>query len=290
MYVCLMETSQSVTKHALRNFWTTGFGGSPLMGGISSAAGSLIDNIFAGSRIKKQLKANKELAQYQFDLNKRQWDLENEYNSPKAQMQRLKDAGLNPNLVYGNGSVSGNTTTAGPRYDAPKAERNMERVSGLLSFFSAYQDLRAKKAQADNLEMAAREHHEKAVWQNYFNRLRSDWEPYYHDILESDHLIKQAEKRIAGVRADLAEQGFNYQLDALRLDRDYKNWLVKNARRDYVLKGDTHERNLVELAMRQKDLNNYWLFKILDYGMEAFGTLPKGLFDFKSFVRSWPKK
>ncbi|AXH75183.1 MAG: DNA pilot protein [Microviridae sp.] len=29
------------------------------------------------------------------------WNMQNAYNSPKAQMARLKDAGLNPNLVYG---------------------------------------------------------------------------------------------------------------------------------------------------------------------------------------------
>lgn len=278
------------SKHSLGDFWTTGFGGSPLMGGIASAAGSLFDNLFAGSRIRKQLKANKELAQYQFDLNKQQWEAENEYNSPVAQMQRLKEAGLNPNLVYGNGSVSGNTTTAGPRYEAPKAERNMERMSGLLSFFSAYQDLRAKKAQADNLEMAAREHHEKAVWQNYFNRVRSDWEPTYRSLLENDAAIKEYDANTARWRSILAEDSYPYQIEALKISNRLARWNVANARRDNILKEDTHRRNAVELAIRQKDLNNYCLFKILDYGMQVFDTLPKGLFDLKSFLRSYPKK
>lgn len=31
------------------------------------------------------------------------WNMQNEYNSPAAQMLRLREAGLNPNLVYGNG-------------------------------------------------------------------------------------------------------------------------------------------------------------------------------------------
>lgn len=34
------------------------------------------------------------------------WKMQNEYNSPAAQMQRLKDAGLNPNLVYGHGATA----------------------------------------------------------------------------------------------------------------------------------------------------------------------------------------
>ena len=40
------------------------------------------------------------------------WTLANDYNHPIQQMERLKAAGLNPNLVYGSGSVAGNTTSA----------------------------------------------------------------------------------------------------------------------------------------------------------------------------------
>jgi len=38
------------------------------------------------------------------------WNMMNDYNHPVQQMQRLKEAGLNPLLVYGSGSVTGNTT------------------------------------------------------------------------------------------------------------------------------------------------------------------------------------
>lgn len=40
------------------------------------------------------------------------WNLMNDYNHPINQMERLKAAGLNPLLVYGSGSVAGNTTSA----------------------------------------------------------------------------------------------------------------------------------------------------------------------------------
>ena len=40
-----------------------------------------------------------------FDLNKQMFDYQNAYNTPKAQMQRLKDAGLNPALMYGQGTT-----------------------------------------------------------------------------------------------------------------------------------------------------------------------------------------
>lgn len=51
----------------------------------------------------------------QADANKAamtSWHLMNDYNHPIQQMERLKAAGLNPLLVYGSGSVAGNTTSA----------------------------------------------------------------------------------------------------------------------------------------------------------------------------------
>lgn len=39
------------------------------------------------------------------------WNLANDYNHPIQQMERLRAAGLNPLLVYGSGSATGNTTS-----------------------------------------------------------------------------------------------------------------------------------------------------------------------------------
>lgn len=54
---------------------------------------------------------SKSLMRYQQRLNQESIDLQNRYNSPLAQMERLRAAGLNPNLVYGNG-VDGNQSSA----------------------------------------------------------------------------------------------------------------------------------------------------------------------------------
>lgn len=62
--------------------------------------------------------ANRELAEYSYQQNLAQWNRENEYNSPTAQMARLQEAGLNPNLVYGSGSAV-QSSASSPQYDAP---------------------------------------------------------------------------------------------------------------------------------------------------------------------------
>lgn len=48
------------------------------------------------------IEASNKMAKQNREWQLQQWHLENEYNSPAQQMQRMKAAGLNPNLIYGN--------------------------------------------------------------------------------------------------------------------------------------------------------------------------------------------
>lgn len=72
----------------------------PILTGLGSLGSSLLSNQGAKSR---QNLANKQNVEF--------WKMQNAYNTPKAQMGRLTDAGLNPNLIYGSGSA--NTGVAG---------------------------------------------------------------------------------------------------------------------------------------------------------------------------------
>lgn len=63
-----------------------------------------------------------ELAKYKYQKDMQMWHLQNEYNSPSAQMARLADAGLSPNLVYGGGNVTGNSSSGAPEYVMPRTE------------------------------------------------------------------------------------------------------------------------------------------------------------------------
>lgn len=96
-------------------------------------------------------KANKELAEYQYQKDLEMWNRSNEYNTPAAQMQRYKDAGLNPNLMYGQGN-SGNVSTAMPKYQAPSMDNHVNAKFDMLPALSLYQDVQVKKAQIDNLK------------------------------------------------------------------------------------------------------------------------------------------
>lgn len=65
-------------------------------------------------------KFNAAQARLAYKRNVKFWNMQNEYNTPSAQMQRFKEAGLNPNLIYGQGNPG--NAGPGPSYDPPKYE------------------------------------------------------------------------------------------------------------------------------------------------------------------------
>lgn len=142
-----------------------------VIGGIISGVGSLLGGLGSSAMNNKAVqdtnKANMEIAKYQAQWQQQEnekayqrslnmWNLQNEYNSPTQQMARIRAAGLNPNLVYGNG-VTGNSSGSTPQYEPAKfnaptmqAYRGWNLgISDAISQFLAY---RTAKAQVDNME------------------------------------------------------------------------------------------------------------------------------------------
>lgn len=82
------------------------------------------------------------------------WVMQNEYNSPEAQMARFEAAGLNRNLIYGGLGGAGNAgAVAAPSPQSyqsrpPEWGGVLESVPAALSM---YYDLDIKEAQIDNL-------------------------------------------------------------------------------------------------------------------------------------------
>lgn len=95
----------SSNSGGMQSFWNQ-YGG--MVGkGISTASG-IASGLFGRKWKQKQMQNQRdhEIAMYERNLadSRYNWQMENQYNSPEMVMQRLKDAGLNPNLVYGNGA------------------------------------------------------------------------------------------------------------------------------------------------------------------------------------------
>jgi len=88
-----------------------------VLGGIISGIGSLGSSLISNrGALGRQNLANMQ--------NMKFWEMQNKYNTPKNQMARLKDAGLNPNLIYGSGSA--NTGVAGSIAPSKAAPYNIQ--------------------------------------------------------------------------------------------------------------------------------------------------------------------
>lgn len=95
---------------------------------------------------------NRNLADMQNQFNIDMWKMQNEYNSPQAQMQRLKAAGLNPNLMYSQGTT-GNSAQA-PQKVAP-APRDYNSLGDKLGKLFNLENIRILQAQRKEAEAKA---------------------------------------------------------------------------------------------------------------------------------------
>uniref|UniRef100_A0AAU8B5V3 DNA pilot protein n=1 Tax=Dulem virus 90 TaxID=3145801 RepID=A0AAU8B5V3_9VIRU len=73
------------------------------------------------------------------------WKANNDYNSPASQMQRLEEAGLNPNLVYGNGAATHQATMA----TAPKVAAAQSNMLASLQTANMFGQMANTEAQTD---------------------------------------------------------------------------------------------------------------------------------------------
>jgi hypothetical protein len=87
--------------------------GGPIGGLVGSLGSSLLGN--------RGAKRRQQLADQQ---NIKFWNMQNAYNTPKEQMARLKDAGLNPNLIYGSNANTGVAGSVSPSKASPYNVQN----------------------------------------------------------------------------------------------------------------------------------------------------------------------
>ena len=166
---------------------------------IGQAAGDM----YAQSQGNKARKREAERARAH-DIN--MWDKTNFYNDPKQQMERLRNAGLNPNLVYGGSSGQ----TAGQANALPGAKapdiKNIETRQPLMD----YVQIKNTEAQTENVRSMQGLNNANAykayddILSNKKNRNRTDEEianlKALRDGIASDNRYKET-------KATLAEQG-----------------------------------------------------------------------------------
>lgn len=190
-------------------------------------AGSLASGIFGFAGARKQLAAQREenqrnreynlmLARIQNQWNIEQWQRENDYNSPTAQMARYRAAGLNPDLIYGqhNLSAASPELTAG----APGEAQDMSPVSqGYRSFGEATKGMiesQLLQAQIDNIKADTDKKKEEITGQSLDNYLTMETLPNKITL------------------SGLEVEGAQVLNDLNKTERDYKLQLIDESKKN----------------------------------------------------------
>lgn len=124
----------------------------PAIAGAASLAGSGMNAASVGKTNRKTRKWNEKMYATQRQDALADWNMQNEYNSPEQQMARLKAAGLNPHLVYGNGAeaMSGSQPRSASVESWKPQPAEFDLGGAAQAGIAAYTDTSLKAAQTDN--------------------------------------------------------------------------------------------------------------------------------------------
>lgn len=210
------------------------------IGALGNIASSFISN--AGSK-KRQSQANQDNINF--------WNMQNEYNHPSAQMARLRESGLNPNLIYGTPQAAavGNAESIAPSKAAPYKMENF--IPSILTMGQVKQ----AAAQTDNLRTQ-------------------------NTVLEQERQLKETQNKQQQVNLALSSGAFDYDLDARKslmlagreaarqaaLDTNYKDMTLDNRVQQvkqelrYAQAHATKEQFSAKVEEAKKELAKYKLF------------------------------
>lgn len=194
------------------------------------------------------------------------------YSSPSAQMRQLKEANLNPDLVYQNGpfqSVSSSMPNTPTSSSAPSASTFMPDMSGLSSAGSYVQNALSIESQRDLNKALAREADTKADEnivltelhgeQVNFTRAQTDWmkEDKKRIVMQVDNMIKEGDKLLVEID-NLKKQG-------KMTDQEYKELIETYDTRFNILKIDYRKlKSELDISEQEADyLRDTFAYRVL---------------------------
>lgn len=190
------------------------------IGAGASLLGGLFGNKSQSSNINKQIQAQQEenaknreynlmLAQMQNQWNQEQWERENDYNSPEAQMERLKKAGLNPDLMMSQGAHNIAASSPMMTSGAPSQPTDMSALGQKPTLGQAIQTaLRDSMigAQIDNIKAQTEKTRSETEGKNMENDVQRELKEFLGldikdvDYINEYYLSPQAQKAIYELR------------------------------------------------------------------------------------------
>lgn len=211
------------------------------------------------TQIDKEFENNKELAQYEADMNEAFY---NKYSSPEAMMRQYEEAKLNPNLIYsGSGSGQGNV----PSYSSPSAIRKMSPIqqlsgamsliTGLMNIENLKYNLTANRELAEQSGLKTLSLFEDIIGKRNKNKLNS----LITGISSKFNIDPFFKKSLFGRYTD----DFHYKLEGTDYTRAQRSLLLNRAMSSYL-------NNLYEYGHGIEPVISEPIFDMPDYTSNAF--------------------
>jgi hypothetical protein len=218
------------------------------LGSLISGGAGLLGSLFTSGQSRwnqdKQNKFNAEQARIDRDWRESMWNKENEYNTPTAQLARIRDAGLSPGLMYQNGgSFAEASVPSGSQARAAESQRQFfdpsVAVQMALQAMQIEQNVKTQKQQAKTSaaqEKVYEEEAEQKKEQTRGTKLSNDiTEASKDDLIISNHYKAEYDKLIS-----LGQEHVNERF----------KWQAEESRVQY----ETAEKNF-QYLVKEKDLN-----------------------------------
>lgn len=244
-----------------------------------TAAASLAGNLFNINSTRKTNQAQQDVNSQLYDKQRADaltdWNKQNAYNSPSQQMQRFKEAGLNPNLVYGqmtNAPVVRSAEAKAPDFVAPRLDT--QNVGNILG---SYYDIKSKELSLKQQEKAIEIANEDLKYKQRANTLGNSILPFQTEAAELknrklkediqntilDWTNKKYTSDFIGPRLEQMEQ----QTENLKTNNEYLksqleiNKVIKDSKLAEIaltgakLEGQNLDNKVKNLELRLRDLN-----------------------------------
>ena len=121
----------------------------PLTGAAIQTGGQIASGLAGLFTGNQQEIWNRKASDKAYERKLEFWNMQNEYNSPKEQMNRLREAGLNPHLMYGQGvqGATGQAKDVSAPQQSPSSLMHTNFNVDPLGSIGKYQEIQNMKAQ-----------------------------------------------------------------------------------------------------------------------------------------------
>lgn len=181
------------------------------------------------------------------------WHMQNAYNHPAAQRQRLEAAGINPNLIYGSSPAG-----AGGNADQIKRpELKTQQFGNALSALSEYSNFMTHEIERDNLKKQGDLIH--AQWlKTLADTARTDYDLEYDKEMRPYRETQEHDSALsASHNSEIRRMEKELMSDTFQEQVDFKRALLDRINEE--IKGMTARRGIAEseLRLRQQHHMSY---------------------------------